>query len=541
MKNSILPAFLVFLATSLFSTLTVHADSLAWTNGGTNADWNNANNWTPVQIPAAGDTLTLGNGAPDAAQAITISGTAFVQRLSLDATGSRTYSVSDSVINFQNVTANPDIRWSNSPGRNDVTINSDILLSHTTSASNANLVITSGAGDATLTINGDISGSTEVGVGARTWSFSSANQLILNGANTLDSMIWSFGEIVVGNTAAMGSGLVRLASSGTATLSLRSDLSIDSYATGKEGFFRISEAVSGGTTDRTVTVAGRLTALSGADQKITFLDNVNSTGTLTLLLNDTDGTAHNVGVDLNSTGLLRFGQAGDKTFSAIISGDGKVDVASSGTTTFTEINTYTGETTISTGTLLLSGAGSISASSKIDVASGATLSVADITGPSYTFEAGQTLSGEGTVATGGKNLTLNGTLAPGSSPGTLTVDLGAGTFSLGANTDLQFELGTASDLVDLTTGILDIGTGTLGFDDFSFTAGAGFGVGEYILFQTTESILGSFAGTTGTVGGLSSELLFNGNNLVLNVVPEPGTALLLLGGLSVLLVRRKRR
>lgn len=121
----------------------------------------------------------------------------------------------------------------------------------------------------------------------------------------------------------------------------------------------------------------------------------------------------------------------------------------------------------------------------------------------------------------------------------------SGTFSLGADTDLQFELGTASDLVNLTSGTLNIGSATLGFDDFSFTGGAGFEVGQYTLFQTTNSILGTFAGnTSGTVGSFNGVIKFSGNDLILDVsvIPEPGTAsLLLLGGFSaLLLVRRKR-
>jgi hypothetical protein len=117
----------------------------------------------------------------------------------------------------------------------------------------------------------------------------------------------------------------------------------------------------------------------------------------------------------------------------------------------------------------------------------------------------------------------------------------------GASADaLLFDLGAVglgtSDLVFLSAGVLNIGSGALGFEDFAFTTLPGFGPGNYTLFDTSNSIDGILSGNlTGTINGLEATIAAadNGRDLVLNVVPEPSATLLVLGGMA-LLVRRRR-
>jgi fibronectin-binding autotransporter adhesin len=172
-------------------------------------------------------------------------------------------------------------------------------------------------------------------------------------------------------------------------------------------------------------------------------------------------------------------------------------------------NSYSGPTNVTTGTLLVNGDNS-----------GATGDV--------TVFSGATLGGNGTV--GGDTL-INGLLSPGgSSPDTLTF---AGTLVDVSDVDpsgLLFDLGASSDLVNLTSGELEIG-GSLGVSDFTFTQGPGFGFGEYTLFSTPTTLSGGLGDTLvmfspSVVGVLS--FADSDTDLILTVasVPEPSACLM---------------
>ncbi|RYD69743.1 MAG: hypothetical protein EOP84_27885, partial [Verrucomicrobiaceae bacterium] len=82
-----------------------------------------------------------------------------------------------------------------------------------------------------------------------------------------------------------------------------------------------------------------------------------------------------------------------------------------GTWTLNAANTYTGTTSVQGGTLKLGSGGSISASTRIDLAAGATLDVSAVTG-GFVLSGSQTLSGAGTVA-GNVADTTGAVIAPG--------------------------------------------------------------------------------------------------------------------------------
>lgn len=160
-----------------------------------------------------------------------------------------------------------------------------------------------------------------------------------------------------------------------------------------------------------------------------------------------------------------------------------------------------------TGILVIEGALSVPAGASIAMTGGGTSS-GTITVPvgsslslgNFTLAAGAVLNNSGTVSfdgavtsanplsvtgtiAGSGSLTISemtitsGTLSPGNSPGTLTIN---GALSLTPATVLEFDLGTASDKVVVTGNgsksvVLD---GTL-----NITAGAGFGIGSYTLFD----------------------------------------------------------
>jgi len=80
-----------------------------------------------------------------------------------------------------------------------------------------------------------------------------------------------------------------------------------------------------------------------------------------------------------------------------------------GSLTLTNINTYSGDTTISAGTLYLLGAGSIANSGTVNIGAGAALDVSGRLDGSLTVGANQTLKGDGAFNVVG-NLTNNGTI-----------------------------------------------------------------------------------------------------------------------------------
>ena len=110
------------------------------------------------------------------------------------------------------------------------------------------------------------------------------------------------------------------------------------------------------------------------------------------------GNALSVPNDIANSGLVRFKQSNDGTYSGLISGVGGLDKAGRGTLTLATSQTYTGPTTVSSGTLLLLG---------------------NLVSPTSVASAG-TLRGIGTII---GTVTNEGTIAPGTPGdiGTLTI------------------------------------------------------------------------------------------------------------------------
>lgn len=154
------------------------------------------------------------------------------------------------------------------------------------------------------------------------------------------------------------------------------------------------------------------------------------------------------------------------------------------------VNSYTGTTSVSAGTLVLGAAGSINNSVEVNIAAGASF---DTTEKNFTMLSGQEF-----------NFTLDAT-AGGS----------AGRLVAGA-------LNITSGVVDFTI----IGT----LDD-----------AVYILADYTSLTGSSFASVTAP-SGYTIDYAYNGGTQIALVVPEPGSVALLTGGLcAVLFFRRNRR
>jgi autotransporter-associated beta strand protein len=105
--------------------------------------------------------------------------------------------------------------------------------------------------------------------------------------------------------------------------------------------------------------------------------------------------------------------------SAILGGSASLTKSTTGTTTLSRANTYTGDTTVSAGTLALSGSGSVANSLNLVIANAGTLDVTGRSDGTLTLAGGQTLKGRGTIV-GVLAVASGSTLAPGTSVGALT-------------------------------------------------------------------------------------------------------------------------
>ena len=251
-----------------------------------------------------------------------------------------------------------------------------------------------------------------------------------------------------------------------------------------------------------------------------------------------------------------------------------VTKSGSGSWILSGTNTYTGVTTISAGTLVLSTAGTnnIAGSTTINVQSGANLDVTAVAG-GFTLVSGQTLVGTGTLV-GGLTVANNSTISPGNSPGALHT--GNETWLDGGNYNWQIYdatglAGTGYDAIAIA-GALDL-TNLTGGTDFNINLWSLSGIApdangnainfnnalsqSWTLVSTTGGITGFLAseftinvgaangtnGFTNTLGGGAFSVGVSGNDLLLSytAVPEPGTAAMLLTGVGMFFLLKRRR
>lgn len=263
--------------------------------------------------------------------------------------------------------------------------------------------------------------------------------------------------------------------------------------------------------------------LNGWNQRVTGLElNANITDPLHALRQAVTNSA------VGTTSVLTVSNETDFAFGGVIAeGAGSIALVKkgAGTLALNGANTYAGDTTIEAGTLAINGT--------------------HTGGGLITVQAGGMLSGTGAVA-GAVTVNTGGRIGPGNSAGTLTLWGNLNLSAVGAANagDVVLELGIAAqDLILLTSGMLDIGAGTLGFSDFTFVDLGDLAPGTYTLVSTPSAVSGSLDASdlSGPVGAYSGTLEVgdSGTDLTLTVVPEPATAGL--AALAVLLCALRRR
>lgn len=281
------------------------------------------------------------------------------------------------------------------------------------------------------------------------------------------------------------------------------------------------------------------------------------------------GTNSNAGRGVTLTAA----SGGQVTFSGVIQNPTSMDATAYtvtksglGAVVLSNTNTYSGATAINAGTLAVTGSGSINNTSAINVAAGGTFRY----NSSTALTVAPTLAGAGTSnravlgGTGPINVavTLDNTgdvLAPGNSPGIQNYTVGQTWASFSYDWEVNDFTGTTAgtdfDQIGIT-GTLGLGGGSGSYilNVLGLTAGDVAGltpnfseIDRSWTILTTNGLTGFSAAnwTINTTGFTSPDtgtwaLAQSGNNLVLSytVVPEPSAALL--GGLGMLMLRRRR-
>ncbi|MBU3665816.1 MAG: hypothetical protein FGM15_08080 [Chthoniobacterales bacterium] len=438
------------------------------------------------------------------------------------------------------------------------TVGAGKLLGDTTSLQGAI------ANDAVVEFNQSSSG-TYAGAMSGTGSLakSGAGTVTLSGANTyIGATTISMGTLALGGAGELSTSTTVAVSSGaTFDIGGRSQeiagLTGAGSVTNSSGTLTVNKASGAESFSGSITGAGAL-AKSGA-----------GTLTLTGANNYTGGTAVNAGALVGDTTSLQgaitndaavvFNQTSNGTYAGAMSGAGSLVKTGAAFLQVTGTNSFSGQTTVSSGGLEVDGS---LASSAVVVQNGATL------------------SGSGTV--GATTVESGGTVNPGNSPGTLSIN-GVATWLGGGNYNWQIydAEGTAGNVngwdlldidgeLDLTqlsdtnkfninlwslSGILSDTNGpainfdkTQGYTWTIATATGGINGFDANKFNVNLASINGTAGFANVIGTGSIIISTNGSNLNLvytpglEPIPEPGTwaaAALLLGGAAYARWRRR--
>ena len=326
-----------------------------------------------------------------------------------------------------------------------------------------------------------------------------AATLDLTGATTVN-------EPIVLNGGANGASL--LVSSGTTTLSNGvAEVNFTDKGVGVNGAVTFSGGGGGAGAAATFTVVSDNWGDRTQIKMTSAGSGYTSTPTVSFSTGSGVGTAVLSSVTLTGTNN-NIGGAGNLNIDAIVgqsaAGAGFTKIGA-GTLNLAGVNTYSGATTISDGTLKLTTAGNnnIANSPEIIVGGGAFLDVSTVTGAGgFQVVSGQTLSGTGTV-TGNATVNSGGTLAPGASVGTLTFNNDL-TFGDGGNKWVAELLGAAADRVDVT-GTLTLGDATA--LELVFGAADPFQAGTYTLADC-GTLVGTFSSVT-SLGAYSTGVVYD--------------------------------
>jgi fibronectin-binding autotransporter adhesin len=398
-------------------------------------------------------------------------------------------------------------------------------------------------------LNETVANYTQNGGSVRITGSTSGSTFTASTSTTLNGGFWTLvgrnGKWTTGTMTVNGgnNSLIADNGNGDAILTVNGDLIINQTAVGEMTPFAF--------TNRGANKVSRIT-LNGATSAFTFNGNASNTNSAIITsLADFGGVLTRNQIMLTQTNhnftVTDGGAAVDLIIqpSIVQSAVGKgITKLGAGTLQLDGASSYTGATKVDAGRLLVNG--SLSATSAVTVNNGGTL------------------GGSGTV--GAVNVIAGGTLAPGNSPG--TINTGNLTLPGSLSSELskavsgsQPVAGTDYDQVNVT------GTVNLAGGDLVLTLGTGLQEGDLYFLVRNDGIDG-ITGEFSTLGGVSTTLtqgsqftqgaytflisytgnaeagiptFTGGNDLALQVIPEPQTWAMLLSGAGVLTLWQRTR
>ena len=407
--------------------------------------------------------------------------------------------------------------------------------------------ITIGSGGGTLSINGSALtyGGRLTGTG-NTATVTGSNALTLtNVSGVATNVNWDFASNSGVRTFFQGSNAL-----GTGSVTVRNGVRLTSQSTAPTSG-QVTNAVA-------VESGGGLTNRSTTGTAVTYTNvTLPSSGSILLNNDDLSTTGLTISSGGTLTGDLTFyttqggtNAVGDVTLSGVFSGAGglvKAGTGTSGIVILGAANTYTGNTTISTGTLKLGAAGSIANSGTISVASGAWFDTSLVPG-GFSLVSAQWLQGSGTVL---GSVTAQGTLSPGLSGSVGTLSF-ASALALDSGSILSYGLNGANTTAGGGINDLSAVTGNLTLDGTLNVSEIG--VGSFLTATAGDTWrLFTYAGTLtnnglslGSTPTLSSGLTLavdtsTPNEVNLIVVPEPATTAAAVLGVGLVAFARMRR
>ncbi len=559
----------VLLAGTCFAAFSARAQDATWV-GTTSGEWTLANNWSPNSAVPSGTATFTNNNAPTS---VTISNSTSIGGLEFDANApAYSFEVDNAGLNNPTFTINNAGIVNNSAFAPTITVDSGASLEFINAADAGNAIIvnngttgfngTSTADGATLYNNGEM-----IFAGNST----GGNATMIIGTNGVVDFSTDTGPSSNNQTAIgsiQGSGTILL---GSTQLTVGANNSSSEYSGAIDDCTAsVTCAVGTIATGGQLVKVGTGTLILGGTASTYSGGTTISDGILQLGDGVNNGTA-GTGPITNNASLV-FAEGSAITLSNAISGSGTVTQNGPGTVTLNTVNSYTGGTTISAGTIQLGdgvnngtlGTGAVTDNGSLVFAEGTSVTFANVingtgsvtqNGPATViinqtndYSGGTTISG-GTLQLG--DGTHTGTLGTGS-----VVNNGALVFAEGGSTTLTNAIsgsgtvtqngpGTVTlDAAETYTGLTTVEAGTLVIGDSntptasiagSVQVGAGATLGGF-------GTIGGALANNGSVqpGGGGSALTVAGNytqsatgNLVIAVTPTSASALNVAGSATL--------